>query len=377
MLVACGEEAPAPPDPRLTVSDCVSHPLIDARNGRMVAGAEDLAVRDEHTLVISAYNRRAVAQARTNMDPVPEGGLYVLQADQLTAASPADPIALTRLETPVPLRPHGIALAQVGGQSRLFVIDRRYRENTLHVRIWSFRLERSDLLDPRLLAEGESWCAANDLVLDPKGDRLLVTLDHTACTGWRRWWEDLWAAPSGKVVALPLTAHRLPSPPDKPLFVDLRWPNGLALTRTEDGTKLWIAETRGPALVSLTLGEEDGNTHRIPLPAAPDNLTLIANGGTRKHDDGLLIAAHPSLLALAFYRDHLFGHRQAPTVILRLAADGRMTTVYAQDGGPLSAATTAVIWAGRLVATSAWDSRMLVCRLRERPGVDEEMEEPE
>ncbi len=377
MLVACGKDPSAPPDPRFALSGCVSHRLIDSHSGRTVAGAEDLAVLDGSTLVISAHDRRAVARAWANAKSIPEGGLYVLKADQLAAMEPAAPIALTRLKTPVPLRPHGIAPAKAGGKPRLFVIDRRYREDVLHVRIWSFALAGPKLADARLLAEGESWCAANDLVFDPAGDRLLVTLDHAACTGWRRWWEDLWAAASGKVVALPLAARKRPSPSGKPLLAGLRWPNGLALTGTDDGARLWIAETRGQALVSLTLGKEDGGVHRIPLPAAPDNLTLLTSGDGENRDGGLLVAAHPSLFALALYRDHLFGRRRAPTMVLRLAPDGRVTTVYAQNGERLSAATTAVIWAGRLIATSAWDSRMLVCRLREGPGADERMEESE
>ena len=63
-------------------------------------------------------------------------------------------------------------------------------------------------------------------------------------------------------------------------------------------------------------------------------------------------------------------------MVLRLAPDGRVTTVYAHSGERLSAATTAVIWADRLIATSAWDSRMLVCRLRERPGTQKRVEVP-
>ena len=300
----------------------------------------------------------------------------MLKADRLAAAGPAAPIALTRLAAPVPLRPHGIALATADGRPRLFVIDRRYHEDVLHVRIWSFALAGAELTDARLLAEGQAWCAANDLVFDPTGDRLLITLDHASCAGWRRWWEDLWAVPSGKVVALPLTARKRPSPPRKPLLTGLRWPNGLALARADNGARLWIAETRGHALVSLPLGKDSYGMRRIPLPAAPDNLTLVASSSGGTHEDSLLVAAHPSLFALALFRDHLFGRRQAPSMVLRLAPDGRVTTVYAHSGERLSAATTAVIWADRLIATSAWDSRMLVCRLRERPGTQKRVEVP-
>ncbi len=365
MLAACGKKASVASDSQVAPSACVSHPLINARNGKAIAGAEDLAVLDGRRLVISAHDRRAVRAALDAERSVPEGGLYVLKAEQLDATEAGASLALVPLAAPVPLRPHGITAGRDGEQTRLFVIDRRYRHGALGVRIWSFILSGTQLVHARLLAQGRAWCAANDLVWDPAGERLLVTLDHAACAGWRRLWEDLRAAPSGRLVALSLSARMRPAPPDRPLLAGLRWPNGLALRKTADGgTRLWIAETRGHALVSFPLGRQEGSISRIPLPAAPDNLTLIPKGGVAHADGGLLIAAHPSLFALALYRDHLFGRRQAPTVILHLAPDGHVTRVYADDGGRLSAATTAVIWAGRLIATSAWDSRMLVCRLR-------------
>ncbi len=377
-LAACGRQATVPSDSQLAPVACASHPLIDARSGKAIAGAEDLAVLDGKHLVISAHDRRAVKAALDAEHPVPEGGLYLLKAERLETAEAGAPLALVPLAAPVPLRPHGIAAARDGRQTRLFVIDRRYRHGALGVRIWSFSLSGTHLVHPRLLAQGRAWCAANDLVLDSARNRLLVTLDHAACSGWRRWWEDLRAAPSGRVTSLPLTARKWPAPRGRPLLAGLRWPNGLALTKTAEGTRLWIAETRGHALVSLPLeGKRAGMRRLLPLPAAPDNLTRIAGDGRPDGDGGLLVAAHPSLFALALYRDHLFGRRRAQTMILRLAPDGRASTLYAEDGQRLSAATTAVIWAGRLIATSAWDSRMLVCQLDKRAQADGRAEKAE
>ncbi len=367
-LAACGGGGQAPPDRELAAIDCIGRPVIDVETGATINGAEDLAVVDAGRLLLAAYDRRAVARALARGMRPPEGGVYLLRGTGLKSAGA--PLRLLPVASPVALRPHGIAVWRQEGRIRLAVIDRHHAAGEPGVRIWAFTLldDPPRLADARLLADGPAWCAANDLVAEPEGGRLFVSLDHAACTGPRRLWEDLRAAASGRIVALPLDPPRPLAAPAEVVAAGLRWPNGLALVAGPGGAPvLAVAETRGYRLTMLPLASTASAPRRIRLPAAPDNLTIAPDPGGGAGAD-LIVAAHPSLLALAFFRDHLFGVRRVKSLILRVPADGRAGRLYAGSGALLSAATAAAVWGGLLVATSAWDHRMLICRLTAAAG---------
>jgi hypothetical protein len=107
-----------------------------------------------------------------------------------------------------------------------------------------------------------------------------------------------------------------------------------------------VAETRSNRLL-----RPDGSA--VDLPGAPDNLTAST--------EGLVIALHPSLLRLWPYLAGWSEH--APTRIALVRDGGAVELLYDDPAGArFSAATTAVLADGRLIAGSVRDAGLLVCR---------------
>ncbi|RMF12937.1 MAG: hypothetical protein D6757_08830 [Alphaproteobacteria bacterium] len=318
-------------------------------------------------LVLSAYDRRATARALRDGRPLPAGGgLYLLDLGK--ALHKAGKWKALRLKGATIRRPHGITAIgeEKADTPRLFVIARRYRNGTLEADIRQMRLDlrAGRLIAVKELAHGPAWCAANDLAFDERANALLVTLDHAACHGPARWWEDLTAAASGRLVRIDLDEDAVAplTTPEAAHIIShsLVWPNGIAIARD----RVWVAETRGRRL--RTFDSHDLAPRAITaLSGAPDNLSLLlpADDGDDRAAPGVLVAVHDSLWRLALLRDHLFGVRHAKSRIIRLDDDGQAFELLVDDGSRLSAATTALAINERLIAASAWDDRLLVCRL--------------
>lgn len=366
LLTGCGSPSPGPADPDFRVEDCAAHRLAD-EHGRSIIGIEDIAALPRHgMLILSAYDRRATAHALRDGTPLPaSGGLYLLDLGK--AWRKGGKWRALRLKGATIRRPHGITAIEEeeADTPRLFVIARRYRDGTLEADIRQMRLDlrTGRLIAVKVLAQGPAWCAANDLAFDDTAPALLVTLDHAACHGPARWWEDLTAAASGRLVRIDLGKDALAplTTPDAAHTISnsLVWPNGIAIARD----RVWVAETRGQRL--RTLDSHDLVPRAITaLSGAPDNLSLLppADDGDDRAALGLLVAVHDSLWRLALFRDHLFGVRRAKSRIIRLDDDGHAFELLVDDGSRLSAATTALAIDKHLIAASAWDDRLLVCR---------------
>ena len=310
--------------------------VIDAETGLPLRGIEDLAVLPDGSSILSAYDRWSVEDGVTAGQRSAPGGLYRLEApaDRWTADRTTSIEAQNLTGAVLPeIRPHGIdVIAKSDGGVRIFAVNRATGPARDRVAVDVFDLADTDLrhvariADPRL-------CRANDIAAVDERHAFL-TLDTSACGGPARWRELVLGPPAGAVLRLTLSDDVLEGSAgdDKqtaqlaPIAHGLRFANGIAV----DGQWVWIAETRGQALMRLPLETAlQGNAtltagslpspHRYPLAAAPDNLTIDADGA-------LLVTQHPSLLRLALHRP----------AWLRLGRPGtRVDRVAPGDGGAI------------------------------------------
>ncbi len=303
---------------RFSTSDCQTVALTGP-DGEALAGIEDIAlIPDGGQLILSAHNR---ARLDTN------GGLYTVTPFALGAGGDISVRRLSRPREPgAVFRPHGITLTPDG--NRLAVINRVAPDRST-IEIGPLG---PDGWSPEETLTGEILCRANDLIFAGYGkDALLVTLDRADCVTSLR---DLWPeARTGRLAAydgdrLSITRGQL------------AFPNGLAGP--------YIAETRGKRLA------RPGDA-ALDLPGGPDNL----NFDGERH---LIAALHPKLLHVWLYLEGW--QDRAPSRIVRIdPVAGSHEVLFDDPGGTLfSAATSAVMAGGMLIAGSVRDDGLLVCQ---------------
>lgn len=311
--------APTAMPARFHHAECQVLPLTDRMTGLEITGVEDLALLpDAATLIISAHDRH---------DPsLPNGGLYRVPLFALGAGSE---LTLNNLVPPEsrehPFRPHGLAVA--GNGRRLAVIN-RVTDDHVFLEIGDFD-EQLWAGDKRV--RGNRFCRANDLVFeDGVGEALLVTIDRAECgTSFS---DLLPGSRTGRVL-------RFDGETVATVRSELEFPNGI--------TENFVAETRNERLLSQ-------NGTEIVLPGAPDNINIDADGA-------LITAVHPALMQLWFYLQGWQG--KAPSRIVRATPQDATVEVLFDDprGEMFSAATSAVLTDGKLVAGSVLDGGLLYC----------------
>lgn len=135
----------------------------------------------------------------------------------------------------------------------------------------------------------------------------------------------------------------------------LRFANGIEVSA--DGAQIFVAETAGRR---VRIFDRDASTGvlseagAVGLPAAPDNLTMDAAGD-------LWVAALPKPLSLPRHKTH--PDSMAPSEVIRIDTDGRVETVYRDDGTELSASTAAARIGNSLVIGALYDKKFLICDL--------------
>lgn len=309
-----------PPAVTATIADkSCEHVEVRNQAGQRVTGIEDLALGPGGTLVFSAYDRLDPQQG--------DGALYMLDLFGLSsgAGQAARRISVTPGRS---FRPHGFAIAP--GGARLAVINRP-KNGDVEILTGPF--------------DGEAWypngrighpslCRANDLDYadGSDGTALHVTIDRGSC-GFSP--ADLvpWAK-TGSVILADNGEVRI-------VRRGLSFPNGIR--------GKMVAETRGKRL-------SHADSAVIALPGGPDNITEARDGR-------LIVAVHPKLIYNWFAQQGWVSN--IPSRILAVDVARRNVTVLFDDvsGTLYSGATAAVVSGGTLVAGSATDHGLLVCRL--------------
>lgn len=349
--------------------DCRSISLIDAATSRAVRGAEDIeVVPGTDFALVSAYDRWALEDAiDVGAERLPQGALYRLD---LTAAFAEEaPLRVEDLtaafKTAHDFHPHGISILEMEDAHRVFVVNHAYeREDDGTSAGWRYRpaVEVFDLSDGRLKhrrsLENALVCRPNNLVaLGPTN--LLVTNDRGHCGRFGAWLEDILPLRRANLVHL---AWREDANDDAraTLFAEgLRFANGIAA----DGERIFVAESRDDRVRVFRRSDVLANRTADPvtslaLSAGPDNLTWWTDGH-------LVSAVHPRLLRLGFYTKRWFGVETAHSRVVAVdVTDGSVSMLYDDPEGRLiSAASGAVVEAGRLVIGSPFDAGLVVCRL--------------
>ncbi|MCA8909323.1 MAG: hypothetical protein KDA64_15765 [Rhodospirillaceae bacterium] len=356
-LAGCQADTAPHWDPRF--AGCRHVEVVSAEDGHHLVGIEDIAVDAAAGIAyLSASDRWAVAAAvAAGADAIPQGSLYRLDLGELATAQ--DSVTVHDLAGGLPadleLHPHGIDLWQGdGGDAVLFAVNHSYRRDADGTWVEEAGVLRfavtADGLALAGRAEGPDLCRAND-VAARSADRLLVTLDQRNCRGLPLFLERLAGVDLGRVVELDFAAD----PPARRSVADgLLFANGVAVL---PGGAIAVAETRRSQITLLDDTGAAAGRRSIPLPGGPDNLMVAPDGS-------LLAALHPRLLLLAAYTRQLAGITLAPTRLVAIDPASGATTVLVDDpfGRLLSAASVAASVGDDLVAGSAFESGLLVCR---------------
>ncbi len=296
-------------------------------------GPEDIVV-DGSRLLVSCDPRR---------DPDAPGAIRAV--DLATAA--VEELPRRGEPSGLSFHPHGLSRAVLDdGTAVLAVIVHRRNGDpgaaphaVVTYTIEPHRLVFRELLEDPLLT------SPNDLVLLPDGT-IYVTNDRSRSDGG--WTEVILGLKRATVV-------RYDGSGGWSVAADhIAMGNGVAVV----GDTLVVAATRENALLAFAIGPDGGLGERTRLArvTGPDN--LVVDGGR------LLVAAH--VKPLAFMAHSRNPRRRSPSRVFAVdLADGRVSTVFADDGSTLSAASVAVPAGGALWLGQVFESFIL--RVDESP----------
>lgn len=312
---------------RFAHSECRKVSLRDASSGKLVAGAEDLAILPERDiLVVAAMDR--------SDETLPFSGIFELSLFDVEQGLPEVQVKelIRTYDVPGGIKPQGIDIAP-DGQRLAFVNHVGGRRNkslsVIDVMEWD-----GGYFVPAARHEHEAFCRANDLAFGIEGN-LLITRDRAQCelrpidmipfhaTGLL-----LEIRPEGQLIA-----H------DERYF----FPSGIVLGPT--GNPI-IAETRAARL--------SGGYVDTVLPGAPDKITVDDVGA-------LVVAVHPSLWQSFLYSNG-FAFSSGSRVI---RADPERTDLEVlfddPDGEVMSSVSVGLMHEGKLYMGSNIDEGLIVC----------------
>lgn len=342
--------------------DCRHVDVIDRGSGRPLVGIEDLVHHPpSNTLILSVHDR----WRDRDDDPKALMGLFGMPVSSLDEATPAEAWRLAG-ERSEPMRPHGIALAELGdGEHRLLVIDHRYyreeeRNGAPGTVLREFAVSPNGALWPLRSFGHPELCPANDLDWYG-GDKAFVTLDRANCGGFWRFLELARGQERGRLVEIDLNEKKLTE-----RLSGLAFPNGIVLDREFDRRQFFLTETRA-SRVSLIRsdfhaqfqGDPDLWTfHTALLAGAPDNISSTLGGTT-------LLALHPDTFDFGLYSMRVWGYDRSATRLVQLHGiyprPGVRVILDDPNGEIISGATSVIQVGDRFVAGSAFDEGLAVC----------------
>lgn len=242
----------------------------------------------------------------------------------------------------LPFHPHGISLIRQGTESTLYVINHMMSMN--HV-IEVFTLKEKELIFKTRIRH-PLLIHPNDLVALPDGE-LYVTNDHGK-TGVAGFFEDLFAAGWSNVVHLRKGNWEIAAE-------GMAFANGVQVN--PKGDRLFVSGTR------------DGGIHVYPREAATGkigerldfwNLKSGVDNLLWEDEYHIVTTGHPDMLAFLGHLRSAESH--SPSEIFRIqAVTGEFERIMANEGTLIDAASTAVIWNGRLYVSQVFDPEVVHC----------------
>lgn len=360
--------------------------------GTSVFGIEDMALDVPNgRVLLSAYDRFAVAAAFELGTPPPAGALYTVETSAVVAAS-AKPSGAALAVQPVlmdagvfdvdlsTLRPHGIGLtgeglAGDGGTNRLAVINRTNVDASSYAAELLIFDVSADQLTLVGRGQGDAFCRANDVAF-VDADTAFFTFDHSSCDASGVWMERIFSPYRSGIRQIQVNDEgKLGA---VTLIDDASFANGIAFDADHDQVLMTASrdsEMRVYELSKATKNEKGAGTlapeplHReVLLNGSPDNVNVTADGHA-------IVAVHPSSFNLFLYTNG-FGDLPNSRVLV-VEPDGTVFTIVdtGADGLPDAqveaasrhvpgAATSALEVEGTIVVSSAWDSGLGICRPR-------------
>ncbi len=295
-----------------------------------VAGPEDMAI--DHGLgrvFVSSLDRRD-AEAR--------GAIHIID--------PADPLAAEGWRdmtggAPSAFLPLGLDYFEADGVRRLFVVNAA--NNAVEV----FDVADDGALT-HLNTHSERRLTSPNNVTAVGADRFYVTNDVKAGRDTAiGQFQFLIRAGEGEVLYFDGIAWSVAA-------AGLRFANGIIAA--EDGNDVYVAETAGRAIKVFARNPASGALRHVrttSTPAAPDNLTLGADGV-------LWVAGLPKPLGLP--RHAANADALAPSAVMRMDETG-VSTVYLDDGAELSASTVAARIGDTMMIGALYENKFLLCDL--------------
>lgn len=301
-----------------------------------IAGPADLQIDPAtRTAFIASYDRRSAEKAR--------GGVFAVSID--------DPLAADAWRDrtggePAEFEPVGLYFYSDGDTRRLFVANAALQSVELYdvadngdlTHLETFRERRLTSPNDVVGVGPRAFYVSNDFNVGRHS--LLVRI------------EFLMRAATGRLLYYDGKSWRLAA-------AGLRFANGVNISN--DGRRFYVAETSGQALKIFDRDPASGQltlVETVPMGAAVDNINVDRSGA-------LWIGAHPKPLLLALDRDK--SKPQPPSLVIRYddlpGARAAPAPVYANDGGELSASSTAARLGSTLLIGALFDKKFLICRL--------------
>ena len=244
--------------------------------------------------------------------------------------------------------PHGIGLWIGENEKSLFVVN--HRRDGHFVEIFDFK---NNKLIHREYIEGALMHSPNDVI--PVGPRAFyVTNDHGNRSELGRVVEEYLQLDRSLVLYYDGNDFRI-------VAEGLAYSNGINLS--PDGKTVYVAATVGQEVCVYDRDKGTGDLklrHTIELGTGPDNIEVDESGN-------LWIGCHPKLLTFVKYSKD--PQELSPSQVLKVTVQepGSYTVdeIYLNKGEPLSGSSVAAVYKDTMLIGSVFDTRFLLCKLRQ------------
>ena len=310
----------------------MSHPMCHKVGEGVLYGPEDMTFAGDNIVFVSSHDRRNLLSS---------GTIFTVNTkNERVAQCLFD-------QVPPSFRPHGIAVAECEGHSRLFVISHRFSGEYWHaIEVFDYTPGKSvTTLKHVKTLTSQHLVSPNDLIA-LNCEELIVSNDHGTDFIPQMIFDDLFRRRTANMVHF--DGHQwapISAPPDA------AFGNGLVLRQGAEGQEYLIRSScidfslltyairrggggegtgggRGGSTVELEL------LHEEKLPFAPDNIEHDKTSG------GILITGHPSTSDVVL---HALFKTPSPSVAVLYYGMGNYSTVYyAPKGLEISGSSVAV-----------------------------------